>query len=95
MPRTVKPCGTPAAYWRHMIQGEEPCQIDRDAVNVYQEAHRAAREQLALEFPARLGELLAQRAGHNRRQEALLTLAREHRARFSQIFAVEKEAAGV
>jgi hypothetical protein len=95
MPRQHKPCGTPAAYWRHADQGEEPCQIDRDAVNTYQEAHRQAREQLGREFPARLEQLLAQGAGHNRRALALLTLAREHRARFSQIFAEKKEAAGV
>jgi hypothetical protein len=95
VPRAVKPCGTPAAYWRHVEQGEEPCQVDRDAVNAYQEAHRQAREQLGREFPARLAQLLAQRAGHNRRQDALLALAAVHRARFSEIFARRKKAAGV
>lgn len=90
-----QPCGTAAAYWRHMDQGEEPCQADRDAVNAYQEAHRAAREQLGREFPARLEQLHAQATGHHRRQDALLALIREHRARFAEIFAERKEWAGV
>jgi hypothetical protein len=95
MPRTRKPCGTPAAYWRHADQGEEPCQIDRDAVNAYQEAHRQAREQLGREVPARLAELLAEGSGPNRRQLALLALAREHRGRFTEIFTDRKRKAGV
>jgi hypothetical protein len=90
-----KPCGTPAAYWRHLNHDEDPCPEDRDAVNAYQEAHRQARAQLGREFPGRLQELAdACKPGHNRRQESELALAREHRARFSEIFAERKAAAG-
>jgi hypothetical protein len=96
MPRTHQPCGTAAAYWRHLQNREDPCQEDRDAVNAYQEAHRQARAQLGREFPGRLQELLdGCEPGHNRRQDAELALAREHRARFSEIFAERKDRARV
>jgi hypothetical protein len=87
--RTHQPCGTPAAYWRHRNHDEEPCPEDRDAVNTYQDAHRAALEQLGREFPARYDELAAAR------QDALLALRREQPGRFAVIFAERKAAAGV
>jgi hypothetical protein len=35
MPRVLKPCGTVAAYQRHVNHGEKPCQSCRDAKRVY------------------------------------------------------------
>ena len=31
MPRKLKPCGTTAAYSRHLYKGEEPCDACKDA----------------------------------------------------------------
>jgi hypothetical protein len=31
MPRQLKPCGTPAAYRRHLRHGQEPCDDCREA----------------------------------------------------------------
>jgi hypothetical protein len=84
-----KPCGTPAAYWRHLQNREEPCQADRDAINTYQGAHKAALRQLAREFPDRFEELAGTR------EDALLQLRREQPARFAVIFAERKAVAGV
>jgi hypothetical protein len=33
MERTLKPCGTPAAYRRHLRHGEKPCDECREAEN--------------------------------------------------------------
>lgn len=91
----MKPCGTPAAYWRHIRAGEEPCPADRDAVNLYQACHRQAQKQLAREHPARMRELCAAASGHTAGQDALLALAREYHDRFTEIFTRRKAAAGV
>lgn len=41
MARKVKPCGTPAAFKRHLRAGEEPCEACRRAWNEYKRARRA------------------------------------------------------
>ena len=49
MARNLQPCGTWAAYKRHLRKGEEPCDDCREAARVQQRersaARRAAREQ--------------------------------------------------
>lgn len=39
----MKPCGTRAAYFRHLYHGEEPCPEDREALLTAAEARRRAR----------------------------------------------------
>jgi len=36
MARQLQPCGTPAAYRRHLRHGEQPCDACRDAMRAYQ-----------------------------------------------------------
>lgn len=38
-----RPCGTEAAYYRHRFRGEEPCDIDREAVNAAATRRRRAK----------------------------------------------------
>lgn len=35
MPRKLKPCGTSAAYKRHQLHGEKPCEACTEAWNAY------------------------------------------------------------
>jgi len=41
--RQLQPCGTPAAYRRHLYHGEEPCQQCRDAHNDRTREHGGIR----------------------------------------------------
>lgn len=43
MARQVQPCGTPAAYWRHLRHNEEPCIRCRTAHARYRTARSRAR----------------------------------------------------
>lgn len=44
-PQELKPCGTPAAYQRHRINGERPCDACREADNAHRRARAAARRE--------------------------------------------------
>ena len=42
MPRDLQPCGTVAAYKRHLRHGEEPCGVCLEAKRTHQSRRRAA-----------------------------------------------------
>ena len=44
----LKPCGTRAAYVRHLRHGEDPCRPCRDAMAEHRRLHRAARAARAM-----------------------------------------------
>lgn len=73
MPRELKPCGTVAAYQRHLARGETPCpacarerreyarQRPRSAyVRRTDRARQRALKRLAQMFPAQFDELFAE-----------------------------------
>ena len=69
MARPKSPCGTDAAYRRHLREGEQPCVRCRDAHRAANAAHRAASAvvgEVVVEVPEpvdseRVGDLRAQR----------------------------------
>lgn len=70
MAQQLKPCGTPAAYQRHLYRDEDTCRLCRDAWNAYlrnDPAHKArsrtrgrALTKLAELHPAQYLALLAE-----------------------------------
>lgn len=62
--RELKPCGTPAAYMRHMAHGEPVDEACRIAVLDYNKPKSRVRYRalavLALEYPERFAEILEQ-----------------------------------
>lgn len=50
--RVLQPCGTPAAYSRHLARGEKPCELCKTARRRYQRAwYKARLEQNAAARP--------------------------------------------
>lgn len=70
MARDLQPCGTPAAYQRHLRRGEEPCDPCLTAANAYkasnardvgtQRARQRALSRLSHLHPAHYAVLLAE-----------------------------------
>lgn len=75
MAKKLAPCGTYAAYVRHIQKGEQPDEACRLANSRYKREYRASRPDV------RAREQAAVRA----RNRALELLAREYPARFLQI----------
>jgi hypothetical protein len=49
---TLQPCGTPAAYARHIKRGEEPCDPCREANNAYARHYRRRRKRKSTGRPS-------------------------------------------
>lgn len=65
-PRKLKPCGTAAAYQRHLYHGEPPCQACRKAASAY---HREwSRERRSTRPPRRLKPCGTAAAYHRHRR---------------------------
>lgn len=96
MPREVQPCGTPAAYRRHRVHGEEPCQGCKDAhaaataksVAVNRDAARELRTRHRPEYNRLLAE---QSALYDQQQAAKADRARKD-AEWAATFAEFEEA---
>lgn len=81
MARELRPCGTEAAYQRHLRHGEEPCEAcDR--------AHAAYVRAAYHDNPARRAAKIAYSSA---RQRAMRRLAQRHHAEFRAILAEELE----
>lgn len=78
MTTTPKPCGTTAAYSRHISRGEEPC---ADCRRAWAEARRKSRED-----PDKRAKYNRQMRARNR---ALSRLAKRHPAMYLTLYAEE------
>ena len=62
MMRTVDPCPSLGAYWRHRRRGEEPCQGCKAAairqIKLRADERQQALKRLAKEYPERYAEIL-------------------------------------
>lgn len=76
--RALKPCGTPAAYTRHLRKGEEPCEPCRTANSNRIAGYYASPE---------TGKAMKER--NKAYQRALGRLAKRHRSEFKELYAEE------
>ena len=77
MARPKAPCGTDAAYRRHLREGEQPCVRCRDAHRAVNAAHRAAPAVVG-DVDVEIAELVdSERVGDLRAQRKVLQLAIE------------------
>ncbi len=51
MVHQLKPCGTPAAYQRHLVHRTPPCRPCKDAINVVKRGQQRRRRPLANTTP--------------------------------------------
>lgn len=78
---TLQPCGTRAAYMRHLKAGEQPCEPCREAKNAYQRQWMARRRAEEAERAA------TNRADARAHRYALAYLQREHAHEYERIYA--------
>ena len=77
MARPKAPCGTDAAYRRHLREGEQPCVRCRDAHRAANAVHRAAPAVVG-DVDVEIAELVdSERVGDLRAQRKVLQLAIE------------------
>lgn len=98
MARELSPCGTPAAYSRHLSAGEEPCEACRaaNAHRVAQQRAKAVQDDVErLERGRRLGrEPEEGLLGELRRLQGIVTAALEV-AKPNEVAALAKQAAAL
>ena len=75
-----QPCGTPAAYQRHIRRGEKPCEPCREAWRAYIASQRSGNEHMRAEGRKNT------RAHHRAKQR----LADAHRAEYEALLLEEK-----
>src|SRR5919108_5116863 len=96
MPRELKPCGTTAAYARHLKNNEESCTPCREAnaKAKSKQGHSRARGRASLAltrmYPDEYAELIAAQGNHPRRcDRARLELTKRREAEFRRLLTEE------